>query len=219
MPTKPTREQWLRHVLSSATLTDAIKVTATELFLEMRANLHVSVPRALLARRLGRSERQVSRRIQVLKESGFLDVIETGWKGRTAVYVGMFKSRGSDAQRVTVSSTLCEAPKRHPLEKPVPVVAGHRVTPWASRHITIGHLRHGVCRNVSTDADASMLEHVPSLDGHAWRSRTAARLTFSARSAWPLLRDTHARLAAHLHLRLRPVAAHHSTAARKRTTP
>lgn len=99
---RPTPEQWREAVYKSQAITDAVRVVLLLLADYMRQDRTVSVPRATIANKLGRTERRISQRIADAHHAGFLDTISKGYRGSTAVYVGTFP----DPERVTVSSTL-----------------------------------------------------------------------------------------------------------------
>lgn len=139
MSRRRTVADWREAVFRSAAITDSVRVVLLFLAEHMRENRQVSVPRKDIARNLGRSERKVSQRIADAHAAGFLDTIQRGRKGHTAVYVGLFP----DVNRVTVSSTLSDAGNRHPIN-------GHSVTPGGPTSSRANLSVSGYGRNGST---------------------------------------------------------------------
>jgi hypothetical protein len=89
------RARWRAEVLRSTAITDATRVLLLVLADRMRANGTVSVPRAELAKILGRSPQRITDRILAAKKAGLLDTVGGGYRGRTAVYVARLKGNRS----------------------------------------------------------------------------------------------------------------------------
>lgn len=80
-------EPWRSAVVASPTITDATRVLLLDMWITMRRDGRVSVPRAEIARRLGRSERRIDERVAAAVAAGYLAVASPGHRGHTAVYV------------------------------------------------------------------------------------------------------------------------------------
>ena len=89
---------WRNAVFATSLVTDPVKVLLLLLADDMRADRKVSVPRKVLAARLGRHE-QRAERIRSAREAGLLTVVSAGCKGHTAVYQGLFPDHAWAAKR------------------------------------------------------------------------------------------------------------------------
>jgi hypothetical protein len=90
MSGRRTVEQWRAEVARSPRLSNAARVLLLVLADHMDAKRRVSVPRSRLARQIGRHPQRVAERIKQAREAGLLDVVSPGYRGHTAVYVGLF---------------------------------------------------------------------------------------------------------------------------------
>ena len=128
-------DDWRYAIFRSTQLGDRTKVLLLYLSDHMQPNRKVSIPRAQIARDLGRSERRVTERIAEAHDKGWLDTITRGQKGITAVYEGTFpdppvRGRASVPQNNptnpfsgTPTSPLKDAETR-PLNKPIQAFSG-----------------------------------------------------------------------------------------------
>lgn len=107
MSARRTVEDWRRAVYRSRTLSDHAKVVLLLLGDRMRADLKVSVPRATIAREVGKSERGVTRSIAEAHELQFLDTIVRGRKHVTAVYSATFPDSLSGTHAVPLREQDC----------------------------------------------------------------------------------------------------------------
>ena len=81
------RAHWLRVVMRSPQMNDALRVLLMTLALHMDADGRVSVPREVLSALLNRSDRKMADKFRIALESGFLIQIARGQKHQTAVYM------------------------------------------------------------------------------------------------------------------------------------
>lgn len=107
MSGRRTVEDWRRAVYRSRTLSDHAKVVLLLLGDRMRADLKVSVPRATIAREVGKSERGVTRSIAEAHELQFLDTVVRGRKHVTAVYSATFPDSLSGTHAVPLRDQDC----------------------------------------------------------------------------------------------------------------
>ena len=93
-------EDWRRDVFRSTVLSDRAKVLLLFLAEHMNADRRVSLPRAQVAKALGKSERRITERITEAHDAGWLSTVVRGQKGITAVYQGLFPDvlSGTDAR-------------------------------------------------------------------------------------------------------------------------
>ncbi|WP_090860074.1 hypothetical protein [Nocardioides lianchengensis] len=146
-------EDWRREVFRSRTLKDHAKVVLLDLADQMRADLRVSVPRETIAKRVGKSERGVTRSISDAHEAGFLDTVVSGRKYVTAVYAATFPSdlrathgvplRTEEEAADGVLSGTFFSPLRTttsvPLRTPIQALSGtHAVPPIEERTCPVG---------------------------------------------------------------------------------
>lgn len=87
-------EGWRAAVVADPALPSSVKVFLLALATKMRRDGRVSVPRAEMARRLGRSERRITERVGVAVRAGYLAVASPGYRGHTAVYVATLPTVG-----------------------------------------------------------------------------------------------------------------------------
>ncbi len=126
MKARRNREDWRKAVLTSRRIPDSTRVLLLVMADHMHDNRQVSVPRKKLAEQIGRSERVVSTRVRTAIDAGLLTVVVHGYRGRTAVYQGLFPEPKSGK----VSSTHCGGTPYFPLS---PVDSGNPVLPTTTR--------------------------------------------------------------------------------------
>lgn len=86
------RARWLREVLRTSQITESVKLLLISMGIEeMDPSGVVSVPRKLLAVRIGRGQSRVSERLQEAVDRGFLARVSAGKKSSTAVYAAAIK--------------------------------------------------------------------------------------------------------------------------------
>lgn len=86
------RARWLREVFRTPHITESVKLMLVSMAVEeMDAAGRVSVPREVLAGRIGRGKARVSERVQEAVNQGFLVRVSAGKKGSTAVYAAAVK--------------------------------------------------------------------------------------------------------------------------------
>jgi hypothetical protein len=115
MAARPIRDLWRAEVIRSTAITDGTKLLLVVMADDMREDGYVSVPREVLAKRLGRNERKVSARLEAAVTARLLDRVVRGNRGRTAVYRALLP----DVQSLPVLSTLPPAKpagSKHPIE-------------------------------------------------------------------------------------------------------
>jgi hypothetical protein len=100
--------EWRRQVFHSRRLSDPARVYLLLLAEHMRADRKVSVPRATIARALGKSERRITERTAAAHEAGFLSTVSAGYRGHVPVYQGIVPT----AERETPTSALLSAETR-----------------------------------------------------------------------------------------------------------
>jgi hypothetical protein len=83
------RARWRREVWRTQRVSDSVRVLLLLLADDMAENGRVSLPRSELARRLGRTPRRVTERLQMACDVGLLDRVQTGKPGATAVYAAV----------------------------------------------------------------------------------------------------------------------------------
>lgn len=112
-PRRSIRARWVAEVYRTALVTDSTKLLLVLLAEDMREDGYVSVPREVLAKRLGRNERKVSARLESAVTARLLDRVVRGNRGRTAVYRALLPG----VERLPVSDTLSQrkpAGSKHP---------------------------------------------------------------------------------------------------------
>lgn len=98
------RDRWAARVVKAKQLPSSTRLfLVSVLTTSMKANGHVSVPRAQLAARLGVDERTVTRHITKARETGWLVVVQHGYRGRTAEYQATFPNAESGTLDVPLS--------------------------------------------------------------------------------------------------------------------
>lgn len=95
------RDAWRREVLRSGRISDSVRVLLLVLADNIRGKDRISLPRNQLAEILGRSPQRITERIQLACEAGFLDRVESGKPGRTAVYQALIPK--PEGPRVRIS--------------------------------------------------------------------------------------------------------------------
>lgn len=120
-------------MLRTNAVTDACRVLLLALYDDMREDGYVCVPREDLARRLGRSERRISERLEQAVDARLLDRVQRGQKGRTASYRAL---RVTDHSTLNASSGCrstapCKGADGGPAETPLRVTHGG---PASSKH-------------------------------------------------------------------------------------
>jgi hypothetical protein len=88
-PRRSFRDHWRSEVLRTGRVGDATKVLLLTMHDDMDPQGYVSVPRPVLAERLGRSERRVTERLTEAVGARLLDHVRRGQKGVTPVYRAM----------------------------------------------------------------------------------------------------------------------------------
>lgn len=104
MRPRKTVDEW-RTAIFRARVSDSTKVYLLKLADHMRTDRTVSVPRATVARELGRSERRITERTKEAHEAGLLDTVVHGRKHVTAVYVGLFPNALSGTKSSPLRTT------------------------------------------------------------------------------------------------------------------
>lgn len=176
MSRRRTVDDWRRAVYRSTTLSDRVKVLLLYLADHMRDNRQVSVPRAQVAKGLGRSERRVTERITEAHEAGWLSTVTRGQKGITAVYQGLFPDAfsGTDARPLNVShsefsgtpTSPLKGAETRPLNGPIQAFSGTPGGP-TNRRADLSASGHG--RNVGSDEQTEgrrPASHVPVCTWH-----------------------------------------------------
>jgi hypothetical protein len=92
-------------VISSARISDSVRVVLIVLADEMTDTGYVSVPRQRLAALLNRSPRRITERLEKAREAGYLDVVQRGRPGRTAEYQATLPKRSDSAPVRTISGS------------------------------------------------------------------------------------------------------------------
>lgn len=90
MGRRRTANEWRDFVFASPHIKDNVRVLLLFLAEHMTTDRKVSVPRATIAAKLGKTERRVTERITAAHRAGFLSTVSPGHVGRTAVYQGLF---------------------------------------------------------------------------------------------------------------------------------
>jgi hypothetical protein len=90
-----TLNDWKREVYRSRKIGDPVRVLLLCMADHMRADRTISVPRATLAKAIGKSERRVSERVSAAHKAGLLSTVSAGYRGHTAVYQGLFPDHKS----------------------------------------------------------------------------------------------------------------------------
>lgn len=159
------REKWRAAVIKTATLPAPTKLFLSGVLADgMDTSGRVSVPRAVLADRMGCDERTISRHVQRAKDKGWLTVANPGHRGMTAVYRAEFPN----GERVTPAVTLSRPRKGDTLYHPfrvtnlspfTPASARERVTPAVTPRISTY-----VERGTWATNDKTAHGHVPNDD-------------------------------------------------------
>lgn len=101
------RDRWAAKVIKAKALPSSTRLFLSSVLVrDMRANGHVSVPRAQLAARLGVDERTITRHVTKARETGWLVVVQAGYRGRTAEYQATFPNTESGTSSVPLSEPL-----------------------------------------------------------------------------------------------------------------
>lgn len=108
---------------------NGVRVLLIYLADHMRPNRTVSVPRSTIARDLGISTAEVTKRMKAAKDAGLLDPVQRGRPGVTAVYQGLFPSpvRGMGNPTSGVTPGLPSETAQHGMGNPTskPPVRGN----------------------------------------------------------------------------------------------
>lgn len=102
--------QWRTMIYKTHRITPTVRVLMLWFSDNMSAQRVVSVPRYKIAAALGVHERRIDEQIKAAREAGVLDVVSRGYRGRTAVYMGMFPSSES-----TTKTSVQSLPKTRAL--------------------------------------------------------------------------------------------------------
>lgn len=141
-----TPEAWRKVVMRSPLINDSVRVLLLYLADHMRANRMVSVPRKKMSTDLGRTERRITQRISAAHDAGFLDTVQAGYRGHTAVYQGLFPN----GERGTGTSTLSSA-------ETVPLSQRKRGTHGGPTTTTAKPLLRGTDRNGGSEESAEQV--------------------------------------------------------------
>ena len=155
-------EQWRRQVFRSPKISDPVRVYLLYLADNMRADRKVSLPRAKVAKALGKSERRISERTSAAHAAGFLSTVSAGYRGHVPVYEGIVPA----AERETPTSALSGAETRT-LPRRKRVTHGGPTTTRADLTAT------GADRNVGNDEKAighSARSDLTPCEWHRWES-------------------------------------------------
>lgn len=156
-----TVDDWRQAVFKSTRIKDNARVLLLYLADHMKADRTVSIPRKTIASDLGKSERRITERIAAAHEAGFLSTVAAGYRGRTAVYQGLFPTpqSGTHARPLstrdsgTILSPLSSAETR-PLFTQESGTDGGPTTTTADL-TPVGHRRNGSTYETHADTPAS----------------------------------------------------------------
>lgn len=87
---KDVRERWIAEVLRTDAVNNSCKVVLFAMYRHMTEAGRVSYPRERLAAEVGfKNEQRVTDRIKEAKDAGLIDVVHSGYRGKTAIYEAM----------------------------------------------------------------------------------------------------------------------------------
>lgn len=154
-------EEWRREVFRSQSpdMTAATKVLCLYLADQAsKTNLHISVPREVIAEGLGVHKARVAERIARAVSAGFLTSMAKGYPGHTAVYRATFPDQLETRSRVQQSGTqLVTAPsdasgyaERYPFPRSMVTAPQDAITTAdlyeAGDHRNVSNNEHEGCR-------------------------------------------------------------------------